>query len=73
MLTAPVDVTIEGGNATVDNLGALTATADVANSTGSTLPETGGMGTRVLYALGGIMVLGAAIVMVVGRRMNASR
>lgn len=73
MLTAPVDVTIEGGNATVDNLGALTATADVANSTGSTLPETGGMGTRVLYALGGIMVLGAAIVMVVRRRMNASR
>ena len=73
MLTAPVDVKIEGGKATVDNLGALTATADVANSTGSTLPETGGMGTKIFYALGGIMVLGAAIVMVVRRRMNASR
>lgn len=73
MLTAPVDVTIAGGDATVDNLGALTTTADVANSTGSTLPETGGMGTTLFYALGGIMVLGAAIVMIVRRRMNASR
>lgn len=73
MLTAPVDVTIKGGNATVDNLEALTTTADVANSTGSTLPETGGMGTTLFYALGGLMVLGAAIVMVVRRRMNASR
>lgn len=73
MLTAPVDVTIAGGDATVDNLGALTTKADVANSTGSTLPETGGMGTTLFYALGGIMVLGAAVVMVVRRRMNASR
>lgn len=43
---------------------------DVLNQSGSTLPETGGMGTKIFYALGGILFVGAAILLVVKRRMK---
>lgn len=42
----------------------------VANNKGSTLPETGGMGTTIFYVLGTILVLGAAIMLITKRRMN---
>lgn len=45
-------------------------TADVVNLKGSTLPETGGMGTRVLYALGGVLVVAALVLLVTKRRMG---
>lgn len=45
-------------------------TTDVVNKSGSTLPETGGMGTRVLYTLGGIFVLAALVLLVTKRRMS---
>lgn len=42
----------------------------VANNKGSTLPETGGMGTTIFYVLGTILVLGAAIMLIAKKRMN---
>lgn len=44
---------------------------DVVNQKGTTLPETGGMGTTIFYAAGAILVLGAGILLVTKRRMRA--
>lgn len=44
----------------------------VVNKTGTELPSTGGMGTTLFYALGGALVTGAAILLVVKKRMNRS-
>lgn len=42
----------------------------VKNSSGSTLPSTGGMGTKLFYTIGGILMAGAAIVLVVRKRRS---
>lgn len=42
----------------------------VANNKGATLPETGGMGTTILYAVGGLLVLGAAVLLITKKRME---
>lgn len=71
-LTAPVTITIDGdGNVT----GCTTTnheiqTLYVENKTGSTLPSTGGMGTKLFYTIGGILMAGAAIVLVVRKRRS---
>ena len=70
MLTKDVEIVINGSSATEANLTSLTHTEGVGNSTGTTLPETGGMGTTIFYVLGGILVLGAAVLLVTKRRMN---
>ena len=43
----------------------------VVNKTGAELPETGGMGTTLIYTFGAILALGAGVVLVTRRRMNA--
>lgn len=45
--------------------------ADVVNQAGSTLPETGGMGTTLLYIIGAILVVGAGVLLVARRRMHS--
>lgn len=44
------------------------ATATVYNTPGKPLPETGGIGTTVFYAAGGILVLGALVVLLMKKR-----
>ena len=65
-LTAPVEVKINGGTTEAD----LSVTANVANSTGTLLPSTGGMGTTVFYVLGAVLVLGAVVLLVTKKRMS---
>lgn len=43
---------------------------DVINNTGSELPSTGGIGTTIFYIIGGILVVGAAILLVTKKRMS---
>lgn len=43
----------------------------VANNQGSVLPETGGMGTTLLYVVGAILVIGAGVLLVSKKRMAA--
>lgn len=43
---------------------------DVVNNAGSTLPETGGMGTYIFYAVGGVLVLAAVVLFVTKKRMS---
>lgn len=42
---------------------------DVVNKAGATLPETGGMGTTMIYVVGGILVLAAVVLLVTKKRM----
>ena len=42
----------------------------VVNQSGTELPSTGGMGTTLFFALGGILVAGAAVLLVVKKRMG---
>lgn len=41
----------------------------IANNSGATLPSTGGMGTTLIYVLGSVMVLGAAVLLITKKRM----
>lgn len=43
---------------------------DVINNSGSLLPSTGGIGTTIFYVLGGILVVGACVLLVVRKRMS---
>lgn len=46
--------------------------ANVVNKSGSTLPETGGVGTTIFYALGGLLVVGAGVILITRKRMGKS-
>ena len=50
------------------NVTAYTYTFYVGNSVGIELPETGGIGTTVIYVLGAILVVGAGVLMVARRK-----
>ena len=43
-------------------------TTEVVNKKGSTLPETGGMGTTLLYAVGGVLVALAAAYIIISKK-----
>ena len=42
----------------------------IANKAGAVLPSTGGIGTTIFYVLGSILALGAAVLLIVKKRMN---
>jgi len=44
----------------------------IQNQKGTELPETGGIGTTIFYVLGAILVIGAGVLLVTRRRMNAN-
>ena len=45
-------------------------TVKVENLSGTILPSTGGMGTTIFYVLGGILAVGAAVLLVTKKRME---
>lgn len=65
----------EGYNKLKDSV-AITVNADnalvveVPNNTGAELPSTGGIGTTIFYVVGGILVVGAAVVLTTRKRME---
>lgn len=66
-LSGPVTVVIDNvGNVTVD--GANADPVKVLNKTGTVLPSTGGMGTTMIYLIGGALVLGSGVVLATKRR-----
>ena len=44
----------------------------IVNESGSVLPETGGMGTVIFYALGAVLVLAAVVLLVTKKRMSVA-
>lgn len=48
-------------------------TAGIINRKGSLLPSTGGMGTTILYVIGSILVLVAAVLLITKKRMDAAK
>ena len=67
-LTEPATITVNGASATTADLSSLTVTADVENETGSLLPSTGGIGTTIFYVIGGVLVIGAAAMLIAKRK-----
>lgn len=61
------------GTAGTGNTNTGVAGITVANNKGSTLPETGGMGTTIFYVIGAILVIGAGVVLITRKRMSASK
>lgn len=59
--------TVGGESAAAAN---QTVTAMIENNTGAVLPSTGGMGTTIFYAIGGILLAGSAILFVTKKRMG---
>lgn len=68
-LSGPVTVVIDmDGKVTVG--GKEVTQVDVENKTGTVLPSTGGMGTTMIYLIGGVLVLGSGVVLVTKRRVK---
>ena len=66
------DITIEIGTDGVLTVDETTVkTVEVLNQAGSTLPETGGMGTTIFYIVGGLMAVGAVVLLITKKRMSA--
>ena len=43
----------------------------IANTRGTALPSTGGIGTTIFYTIGAILVIGAGVILITRRRMDA--
>lgn len=48
----------------------LEQSAEVTNNAGSELPSTGGIGTTLFYVIGGLLMAGAAVVLITKKRMT---
>lgn len=57
--------TAEGANVSKNDGG-----IQVVNLTGTELPETGGIGTTIFYVLGGVLMVGAVVLLVTRKRMR---
>lgn len=72
-LTAPITVIIDhDGNVkeTADGAALENKTVNVQNNTGTELPETGGIGTTIFYIIGGLLAVGAVVLLVSKKRMS---
>ena len=66
MATGSPTVTVGSGEPST------TLTANVVNQSGAELPSTGGIGTTIFYVLGGLLVVGAGVLLVTRKRMGKS-
>lgn len=60
----------EGTDPNVTTLGEGYYETTVTNTTGALLPETGGIGTTIFYIVGGLFVVGAAIILITRKRTS---
>lgn len=75
-LKNPIKVVINQGNdgkpvINVDDKTEPDTRVEVLNNTGSILPSTGGMGTTLIYLIGGALVLGSGFVLINKKRAKA--
>lgn len=78
-LKAPVAFTIaaelSAGSSTLTYTGKSDSISqiEVENHTGLELPGTGGIGTTIFYVVGGLLMLGAVVVLVTRKKVHASK
>ena len=68
----PTLTKLEGGDLFTGNVSTGALTGNVINKSGVELPETGGIGTTIFYTMGGMLALGAAILLITKKRMGAA-
>lgn len=71
MISADHKEAAGGASASMELTAASTMNNKLVNKSGATLPETGGIGTTIFYVLGGMMFVGAALILVVRRKAEA--
>ncbi len=73
-LQNPVQVEINGAISTTDTTKVENwkQLSKVGNTKGTQLPETGGMGTTLFYIAGGVLVLGAGVILVAKKRSESN-
>lgn len=64
-----LNMTVDGTSGNGDK-GLGVVTGNILNTKGTTLPETGGMGTTMLYVIGGVLLVGSAILLITKKRMS---
>ena len=74
-LTKPIKITISHNNGNkqikVDGITDYVEKVEVENKSGTLLPSTGGMGTTLIYLVGGALVLGSGFVLANKKRTKA--
>ena len=63
-------MTITGATTVDGKLTYTTVVAKINNQSGTELPSTGGIGTTLFYVVGGVLVVGAAVLLVTKKRME---
>ena len=71
-LTA-LTIKVDDGTAKDGDVAKGTVSTTVTNNSGATLPETGGIGTTLFYVIGGVLLVGAAVLLVTRKRMNNNK
>ncbi len=66
-----LEITVDNAaDAQAGDLASGTVAAQIVNSKSSNLPQTGGIGTKIFYTAGGIMVFGAGVTLIAKKRMK---
>ncbi|WP_159584280.1 SpaH/EbpB family LPXTG-anchored major pilin [Streptococcus halichoeri] len=71
LLSEPQAITLGSGASDATNSDNLLVTPTVKNNKGSELPSTGGIGTILFYAIGGILVITVGVIFVAKRRLQS--
>jgi LPXTG-motif cell wall-anchored protein len=66
--TAAITALTVAGNSTYD--GSINGVVTIVNHSGTSLPTTGGIGTTILYVIGGILVICAGVALITKKRMK---